>query len=668
MFFKSMWLVNQVIKRIKQIHMTRLVDFSKQSIEKLPLQVVNSKEEGAKFVATIIADLIKEKEAQGKKTVLGLATGSSPILIYKELIRMHKEEGLSFKNVVTFNLDEYYPMSPECKQSYVKFMHENLFDHIDIPRENVHIPDGTVELPQMEGFCAEYEEKIKSFGGIDFQLLGIGRSGHIGFNEPGSAINSTTRLVKLDPVTIGDAAKDFGNKDAVPTKAITMGINTILSARRIVLAAWGKNKSLIVKKMIEGPVSSDVPASFLQLHNDVLVISDHDATAELSRNKAPWLYGMVNWTPKMIKRAVIWLSLKTGKPILKLTDEDYKSEGLTDLLAFYGKAYDLNIKVFGQIRDTITGWPGGKPGAFEKSRPERPEPAIKRSLVFSPHPDDDVISMGGTLLRLADQGHDVHVAYQTSGNIAVADDDALRFSTFAVDLLKSNDEESRKIEEEHQRLIQFLKNKKPEDVDTPFVKDIKRLIRQGEAQAACRFCGVKEENVHFLYLPFYETGEIRKKPMSEKDVQIVIDLLRKIQPHQIFAAGDLQDPHGTHEVCLQIILAALRKIKDDGDEWLKDCYVWLYRGAWQEWDIEDIEMAVPISPDELMRKRKAIFKHQSQKDFPVFPGKDRREFWQRAEDRNRATARLYDKLGLTEYEAIEAFVRYPIDDEESFLK
>lgn len=647
--------------------MSNQVNFSEQSIEKLPLQIVANKEEGAKIIATLISDLIKEKTAQGKKTVLGLATGSSPILIYKELIRQHKEEGLSFKNVITFNLDEYYPMHPESKQSYVKFMWENLFDHIDIEPQNVHIPDGTIEIDQIEPYCTQYEEKIKSVGGIDLQLLGIGRSGHIGFNEPGSAINSTTRLVKLDPITIADAAKDFGNKEAVPTKALTMGINTILSAKRIILAAWGKNKSIILKKMLEGPVSTKVPASFLQLHTDVTVFADKDATDELSRTKAPWLYGMVNWTPKMIKRAVVWLSLKTGKPILKLTDDDYKSEGLTDLLAFYGKAYDLNIKVFSQIRDTITGWPGGKPGAHEKTRPERPEPPVKRSLIFSPHPDDDVISMGGTLLRLTDQGHDVHVAYQTSGNIAVFDDDALRFSTFAVDLLKCYNIDT-PLTEEHKKLTQFLKEKKPDDIDIPFVKNIKRLIRQGEAQAACRFCNVKEENVHFLNLPFYETGLIEKKPMSEADINIVIDLLRQVKPHQIFAAGDLQDPHGTHEVCLQIILAALRKIKSEGDAWLKDCYIWLYRGAWQEWDIEDIEMAVPISPDELMRKRKAIFKHQSQKDFPVFPGEDSREFWQRAEDRNRATAKLYDKLGLTEYEAIEAFVRYPLDNEDSFLK
>ncbi|PWE01069.1 glucosamine-6-phosphate deaminase [Marinilabilia rubra] len=648
--------------------MTQSIHFTDQPVEKLPLNIVEGKEEGAKEIASIIADLIKEKEAQGKKTVLGLATGSSPVMVYKELIRMHNEDNLSFKNVVTFNLDEYYPMSSENKNSYVRFMNEQLFDHIDIPKDNIHIPDGSLPINKIEKYCSKYEKKIKDQGGIDIQLLGIGRSGHIGFNEPGSAINSTTRIVKLDPITIADAAKDFGSEKSVPLRAITMGISTILNARKIILTAWGKNKSVILKKMIEEPVTTKVPASFLQLHDEVTIYADEDATTELSRTKAPWIYGMVKWTPKMVKRAVIWLSLELEKPILKLTDDDYKAKGLIDLLALYDGAYDLNIKVFGQIRDTITGWPGGKPGAYEKTRPERPEPAVKRSLIFSPHPDDDVISMGGTLLRLADQGHDVHVAYQTSGNIAVFDDDALRFSSFSVDLMKSQNNLSPDHEKAHQELVKFLKSKKSDDIDTQYVKNIKRLIRQGEAEAACRYCGVKEKNVHFLYLPFYETGLVEKNPMADEDVKIVVDLLRKVKPHQIFAAGDLQDPHGTHEVCLQIIFAAIRQIREAGDTWLNDAYVWLYRGAWQEWDVEDIEMAIPISPEELKRKRKAIFKHQSQKDFPVFPGEDNREFWQRSEARNRTTARLYDKLGLTEYEAIEAFVKYPFDDEESFLK
>jgi len=644
------------------------LSYIERTIEKLPINVVENQLVGAKIMAQIIADIIKKKQAEGKMAVLGLATGSSPIKIYQELVRMHKEEGLSFKNVITFNLDEYFPMGPEDAQSYVYFMHKHLFNHIDILPENVNIPDGALKIEDVSAFCNTYEEKIEAAGGIDVQVLGIGRSGHIGFNEPGSTVNSTTRLVKLDSVTISDAIKDFGDEKSVPHRAITMGVGTILKAKKIILAGWGKAKSPILKKMIEGAVTPDVPASFLQLHNDVTVYLDAAATSEFTRTKEPWLVGVVEWTPRMVKRAVVWLSQKTEKPILKLTDSDYKQAGLRDLLVEYGGAYDLNIKIFSELRDTITGWPGGKPGSSDKTRPERPEPAIKRSIVFSPHPDDDVISMGGTLIRLADQGHDVHVAYQTSGNIAVFDDDALRFSQFAVDLMNNQGVKAPELEKANAELRDFLKNKKAGQVDTPYVKAVKGLIRVGEAAAGCRFSGVKEENVHFLNLPFYETGQVEKSPASDADVQIVIDLLRSIKPHQIFAAGDLQDPHGTHEVCLQIIFKAIRQMRAEGDTWLDDCYMWLYRGAWQEWDVEDIEMAVPISPDELHRKRKAIFKHQSQKDEPVFPGEDKREFWQRAEERNRTTANIYDQLGLTEYEAIEAFVRYPFDDEESFLK
>lgn len=647
--------------------MVSKLNYIEKTVEKLPLQIVEDQQEGARIIAKIIADVIRRKQAKGEMAVLGLATGSTQVRIYRELVRLHRE-GLSFKNVITFNLDEYYPMDPQSDKSYVTFMHRHLFSHVDIDPANIHIPDGTVKPDQIGSFCASYEEKILTCGGIDIQLLGIGRSGHIGFNEPGSAANSITRLVKLDSVTIADAVMDFGSEEAVPHRAITMGVETILSARKIILAAWGKPKSFILRQMVEGPVTPDVPASFLQLHHDVTVFLDEAAITEFTRTKVPWLAGVCEWTPKMIKRAVIWLSRKLDKPILKLTDDDYKLAGLRDLLACFGGAYDLNIKVFGEIRDTITGWPGGKPGATEKNRPERPEPAVKRSLIFSPHPDDDVISMGGTLLRLADQKHDVHVAYQTSGNIAVFDDDAVRFSRFAVDLLRNRNVPCQELSRANQELVEFLKNKKPGDVDTPYVKTVKGLIRVGEASAACRFCGVKDENVHFLNLPFYETGAVEKAPASDRDVNIVVDLLRKVKPHQIFAAGDLQDPHGTHEVCLQIIFKAIRLIRAAGDEWLNDCYMWLYRGAWQEWDVEDIEMAVPISPSELLRKRKAIFKHQSQKDFPVFPGEDKREFWQRAEERNRTTAKIYDQLGLAEYEAIEAFVRYPFNDEASFLK
>jgi glucosamine-6-phosphate deaminase len=635
-----------------------ILNYSETTFEKLPVTIFKEAREGAISVAHEIAQLIRHKQEQGEKAVLGLATGASPIQVYRELVRLHQEENLSFDNVVTFNLDEYYPMQPDELQSYVYFMHEHLFDHINIRPEHINIPDGTLPVEKVKEYCLNYEKKIEAYGGLDLQLLGIGRTGHIGFNEPGSAITSTTRLVKLDPLTITDAAKDFIKEEYVPLRAITMGVGTIMKAARIILLAWGEGKAKILQKTVEEKISDEVPASFLQQHSAVKVVVDQWAALELTRIKTPWLVGMCVWDDTLIRRAVIWLSQKMQKPILKLTDEDYKDGSLSDLLVEAGNAYHLNIKVFNVIQHTITGWPGGKPNSDDTNRPERANPAVKRSLIFSPHPDDDVISMGGTLLRLVDQGHDVHVAYQTSGNIAVFDDDARRFADFALDFAKGQKAGVDQMQGIHNELVTFLKHKKLGEEDSPVVQHIKALIRKGEAAAACRFCGVKDANVHFMNMPFYETGQVKKKPLGEADIQAVEDILREIRPHQVFAAGDLRDPHGTHRVCLDAIFAALERIKVRGEEWLNDCYVWLYRGAWQEWDIQDIEMAVPISPEELMRKRKAIFKHQSQKDSAVFPGNDKREFWQRAEDRNRATAKIYDELGLTEYEAIEAFVRY----------
>jgi glucosamine-6-phosphate deaminase len=636
--------------------MEEILNYSERSLEKLPVSIFDDPKAGAIHIAREIAAVIRQKQQQGEMAVLGLATGSSPIQVYKELVRMHKDENLSFRNVITFNLDEYYPMQPDALQSYVYFMNDHLFNHVDIKRENVHIPDGTLPIEKVKAFCEAYEKKISQVGGIDVQILGIGRTGHIGFNEPGSSVNSLTRLVKLDPLTIIDATKDFIKEEYVPLRAITMGVGTIMKARKIYLMAWGEAKAKILQKMVEGKISDEVPASFLQQHPNVDVIIDRWAALELARIKTPWLVGLCNWDKQLIRRAVVWLSLKLEKPILKLTDEDYKEAGLVDLLVQEGNAYQLNIQVFNTIQNTITGWPGGKPNSDDKNRPERALPVVKRSVIFSPHPDDDVISMGGTLLRLVDQGHEVHVAYQTSGNIAVFDDDARRFADFLQDFTKKYGLCNDKMDRIHQDLVNFLNGKKLGQEDTPVVQDIKALIRKGEASAACRYCGVKEENVHFMNMPFYETGQVKKKPLGEADIQAVADLLQKIKPHQIFAAGDLRDPHGTHKVCLDAIFAAIERLR--GEEWLNDCYVWLYRGAWQEWDVEEIEMAVPISPAELMRKRQAIFKHQSQKDSPVFPGNDKREFWQRSEERNRTTAQLYDQLGLTEYEAIEAFVRY----------
>ncbi|MGF1636488.1 MAG: glucosamine-6-phosphate deaminase [Cyclobacteriaceae bacterium] len=634
----------------------KVLDYTEQSFEKIPVEVFEAPLDGSKKVAAEIAQLIKDKQAKGEEMVLGLATGSSPKMVYAELVRLHKEEGLSFQNVITFNLDEYYPMHPDALQSYVYFMHQQLFDHIDIKPENIHIPDGTLPIEKVKEYCEAYDRKIEALGGIDIQVLGIGRTGHIGFNEPGSAINSKTRLVKLDPVTISDAAGDFIKEEYVPLRAITMGINAIMNAKKVFLMAWGEGKAKIIQQAVEEEPVDEVPASFLQEHHNAVIYLDNWAASELSRFKTPWLVGLCSWDDMLTKRAVIWLSKKVKKPILKLTDDDYKSNDLADLLIYAGSSYDLNIKVFTSIQKTITGWPGGKPNSDDKDRPERSSPPRKRSIIFSPHPDDDVISMGGTLLRLVDQGHDVHVAYQTSGNIAVFDDDALRFADFAADFadrMGISKVDFKKIRDE---VFTFIRDKKLGEEDTAVVREIKGLIRKGEASSACRYCGIKEPNVHFMNLPFYETGQVKKNPVSEADIKLTVELLQKIKPHQVFAAGDLRDPHGTHRVCLDAIFAAVERLQ--GEDWIKDCYVWLYRGAWHEWDVEEIEMAVPISPAELMRKRMAIFKHQSQKDSPVFPGNDKREFWQRAEDRNRDTAKMYDLLGLTEYEAIEAFVRY----------
>ena len=614
-------------------------------------------------VAGRIAQLIRERAAKGKRAVLGLATGSTPTGVYDELVRMHREDGLSFKNVVTFNLDEYFPMQPHELQSYVRFMNEHLFDHIDIDPQNVHIPDGTLAPAEVPHFCEAYEQAIADAGGIDIQLLGIGRTGHIGFNEPGSPPDSRTRMIWLDKLTRMDAASDFFGIENVPSRAITMGVGSILEAKEVILMAFGENKAPVIAKAVEGPVSASVAASFLQNHDHAKIFLDTAASADLTRVKRPWLVGSVDWSASMIRRAVLWLAREVDKPLLKLTDEHYNEHGLQELIAEHGPAYEINLAIFRQLQQSITGWPGGKPPA-ERRPGDIPRPGDgtfpKRIVVFSPHPDDDVISMGGTLIRLAEQGHEVHVAYQVSGNIAVFDADAIRFADFAVEFNRLFDIDAARSSELESHVTQFLKNKQPGQVDSDEVQRIKSLIRRGEARAAGRYCGVPVENLHFLDMPFYETGKVRKKPLSDADVQIIVDLLEDVQPHQVYAAGDLSDPHGTHRTCLTAIQDAVERVRDQA--WFDDCQVWLYRGAWQEWEPEKIEMAVPISPDELMRKRTAIFKHESQKDKALFPGADPREFWQRAEDRNRGTAKLFDDLGLAEYEAIEAFVRWQPED------
>ena len=622
----------------------------------MPTRIWKDANEASIHVARSIALAIRQKQQEGEDIVLGLATGSSPIKVYNELVRMHKEEGLSFQNVVTFNLDEYYPMQPTMEQSYVHFMREYLFDHIDIKPENINIPDGTVDMDHIDEYCAAYEKKIDSYGGLDIQLLGIGRTGHVGFNEPGAWENSVTRLIKLDGLTRRDAAKDFGLQANVPYWAITMGIESIMKARQIYLMAWGQHKAPIINKAVEGPISETLPATFLQKHPNIKIVLDTEAASDLTRIETPWLVGMCNWSPDLECKAVVWLSKKTGKPILKLTDADYNEYGLSDLIVEHSSAYQLNIKIFNRLQDTITGWPGGKPNADDTHRPERAKPDKKRVVIFSPHPDDDVISMGGTFLRLVEQGHEVHVAYQTSGNIAVHDYDALRFMEFIEEFGGTYELTGEDLNKEFKKAKKFLNNKQQGQTDIEIVRKIKGLIRRGEARAGARFCGLPDKQIHFLDMPFYETGRVRKKAIGKEDISIITELLKDIKPHQIYAAGDLADPHGTHRVCLDAIFKSFRQLKTE--KWHKDCWLWLYRGAWHEWDIHEIEMTVPLSPEELMKKRKAIYMHQSQKDSAPFPGSDDREFWQRAEDRNKETAITYNKLGLAEYEAMEAFVRW----------
>ena len=610
----------------------------------------------SKAVAQEIADLIRVKQAQKQPCILGLATGSSPKSLYAELVRLHKEEGLSFKNVVSFNLDEYYPMEPDSVNSYVRFMKEHLFNHVDILPENYHVPDGTLSKAEIANYCDQYENKIEALGGLDLQILGIGGNGHIGFNESGSLQNSKTRLVALDHITRVAASGDFSGLENTPRTAITLGVKKIMEAKRVILLAWGERKSNIIKASTESEVTSSVPASFLQEHDNATFVLDKEAASKLTRINTPWLVEKIVWTDRLIRKAVLSLALYLKKPILMLTDADYIENGMSDLLADSGPAYDINIKIFNKLQNTITGWPGGKPNADDSKRPERAEPAKKRVLIFSPHPDDDIISMGGTFKRLHEQGHEVHVGYQTSGNIAVADDEALRFARFVCDYNDQFNIENEEAENIYKKAAEFLKNKKSSEIDTPEVRHIKGIIRKGEARATCHFIGIPDDQIHFMELPFYETGTVEKNPLGKADIKITSDLIEKIKPHQIYAAGDLADPHGTHKVCLDSVFAALKELKPK--KFMEDCWVWLYRGAWQEWGIDEIEMAVPMGPDQVLEKRKGIFKHQSQKDGVVFQGADSREFWQRAEDRNKETANLYDVLGLSHYAAMEAFVRY----------
>jgi glucosamine-6-phosphate deaminase len=634
------------------------------SLEKIPVKIFASSVDGSFYIAQQIANLIKQKQQEGSNCVIGLATGSSPKTLYAHLVKMHKEDGLSFKNVITFNLDQYYPMDKDALQSYHYFMRKNLFEHTDINPQNYHLPDGMITKENVKEHCLSYEQQIEEAGGLDLQILGIGTNGHIGFNEPGSGIYTKTRLTTLDNSTRLANSYEFGNMTEVPRMAITMGISTILKSKKIILMAWGQAKASVIKKAVEDDDTEDVPASLLQNHDDCTFIIDETAASALTRFKSPWLTGECEWTDKMIKKAVVNLAMQLKKPVLSLTNNDYNDNGLSDLLVEKGDAYEINLQVFYLLRDSITGWPGGKLTDQRTTHPERHEPFPKKVILFSPHPDDDIISMGGTFMRLHDQGHDVHVAYQTSGNIAVTDEFVTRFIDFAVgfeNMFDIDETKSKKILDE---AIAFLKTKKSTEKDTAEIRAIKGLIRRCEAKATCKYVGLTNEQIHFQNLTFYETGTIEKNPMGEEDVLITMALLQKIQPHQIYCAGDFADPHGTHKVCFDVVIEALKRLKMESGKlkvehsWINECWLWLYKGAWQEWDITEIEMAIPMSPDQVVKKRNGIFIHQSQKDSVPFQGSDSREFWQRAEERNANTAQLYAQLGLTQYAAMEAFVRW----------
>ena len=604
--------------------------------ERIPTFVLDEHEDIAHVVASRIAALIREREAAGRPVVLGLATGSTPIGVYRELIRLHREERLSFRNVVTFNLDEYYPMSPESIHSYHRFMWENLFDHVDIRRENVHIPRGDLPREEVEAACKQYERDIAAAGGIDFQLLGVGKTGHIGFNEPGSGADSRTRLVHLDAVTRRDAASDFFGEEFVPKEAITMGVATILDAREIAILATGEHKASIVRRAVEGEIHHEVAATFLQRHPNTTFYVDRAAGADLTRIATPWLVDEVQWTPDMMLRAVVWLSQQSEKAILKLTQRDYSEHGMSSLVARYGSPGAVNGEVFNALGAKIRG----------KSK----LPRSRRTICFSPHPDDDVISMGGILRKFVENENEMLVAYMTSGNIAVFDHDVRRYVDFLRRLKYDRGIGGDEVDTLADRVYEFLDHKQPGDVDIPEVQDIKRVIRESEAVAGIEVMGLSRDHARFLNMPFYQTGKVKKDPIGPADVNIVRELLEEYRPEIIFVAGDLSDPHGTHRMCKEAIDKALAESTAPRPE------VWLYRGAWQEWAVTDATWLVPMSQEELRTKIQAIFKHQSQKDSAPYPGQDDREFWQRVDARNKGTAGLLDQLGLAEYFAMEAYV------------
>jgi len=601
--------------------------------------IIDDHDDLGRQVAVRIAEVISARTAEGRRAVLGLATGSTPIGVYRELIRMHRDEGLSFRNVVTFNLDEYYPMDPGSFHSYHRFMWENLFSQLDIPAENVHIPRGDIPRDRVDEEVRCYEEAVRAVGGIDLQILGIGRTGHIGFNEPGSGAESRTRLVTLDLVTRKDASADFFGEENVPREALTMGVATILEAREILILATGEHKAAIVRRAVEGDVDYEVAATFLQEHPKTTFYLDRAAAAALTREATPWLLGAVEWAPGLVVRAVVWLSHQAGKAILKLTQRDYAEHRLSSLVAQFGTPGALNGLVFNAL------------GAKIRGRSKLPRD--QRVICFSPHPDDDVISMGGILRKLVENENEITVAYMTSGNVAVFDHDVRRHLDFLRRLAAERHIPGAGVEALGRRVDDFLAGKRPGDVDTAEVQDAKRIIRESEAVAGIRTLGLDDSAARFLDLPFYQTGTVTKAPVGPPDVAIVRALLEELSPDLIFVAGDLSDPHGTHRMCKEAIDRALAEHVGAGG---RRPEVWLYRGAWQEWPVTDATWLVPLSQEELRLKIQAIFKHQSQKDSAPFPGPDEREFWQRVEARNMGTAAELDRLGLAEYFAMEAYV------------
>ena len=633
-----------------------------EQFERIPTHICRNSEEAAFTVAGEIAALIHERARAGRNVVLGLATGSTPLPVYRELVRLHKEEGLSFRNVITFNLDEYFGLSDNHPESYHQFMWERLFKHVDIPKDNVHVPSGTLSRSEVYAFCESYEKAIEEAGGLDYQILGIGRTGHIGFNEPGSTRDSITRLVTLDSLTRMDAARDFLGEANVPLYAITMGVGTILKARKLVLMAWGQSKASVVQAAVEGKHNENLPASLLQGHPDVRFFVDGTAAEELIRIKLPWLVGTAKWDPRTIRKAVLWLSNTVKKPILKLQESDYNENGLGDLLIHSGPAYDLNIIVFNQTQHTITGWPGGKPDADDSHRPERAKPFPKRVLVLSAEPHEDILCMGGTVHRLKDQGSLVTLGYMTSGNLAVPDNLAKQTLALMTELEKEmsfGQGDGPSLGQFAEVILKSIEDKKESDADSESTRRIKGFVRRNEARDAARILKIDTSSQIFLDLPFYEKGRYRNFSTDEEDVDILVQLLEKEKPHQIYISGGLADPGSVVGVCYRLFCQAMRRVKRK--DWIKDCRVWSYRGVGQEWPLFEIDMAVPLSPGELESKIEASFQYRSQRSQYPFRAASHREIWQETDEINRSTAEAYDAVGMAEYEAIESFKGIELD-------